>query len=32
MEKNNIIKVVVGLATVFAVVWVASKAWKGGQK
>jgi len=33
MEKgNNLMKTVVGLATVFAIVWVASKAWKTGQK
>jgi hypothetical protein len=32
MEKNNLIKTIVGLATVFAIVWVSSKAWKTGQK
>lgn len=34
MDKkgNPIIKTVVGLATIFVVVWVASRAWKTGQK
>ena len=31
-KDNNLIKTVVGLATIFAVVWIASKAWKSGQK
>ena len=31
-KDNNLIKTVVGFATIFAVVWIASKAWKTGQK
>jgi hypothetical protein len=31
-KDNNLIKTVVVLATIFDVVWIASKAWKTGQK
>ena len=32
MNTNKIIGITVGLAVLFAMVWVGSKAWKAGQK